>query len=388
MQPAVNRPSRILVRNDWNSLPSTAWKIFAIVHEWGHNMGLNDHHNSDDPNPADNDACFGLLPTVMDGDVNTSGNTCPQSPTFGDRASVGCIYHCDERPAVTSWGNNRLDVFARGADLPHSSLYHKRWTGGSNWSGWLPVAGCLTSAPGAASWGGQRLDVFVRGCDQNGNLYHRASGDGGNTWTAWDNLGGCTRGSPAATAWGPNRVDVFVRGCDDALYHKYWVAGLGWLPPNPSDFYYRGGLLSSGPAVATRGANKLAVFVRGYAGDLHWKEWTGGTWPSDFIPLGGCLGAEPYADSFNSSRFDVMVRGCASDMFQFYSSNATDGDASFMLYALQGCFSSGAGVASQLANQLDVFARWCQSGGNLFRRKWVSTTGWNSWSILSGWPPP
>src|SRR5207245_478165 len=75
-------------------------------------------------------------------------------------------------PAVTSWGANRLDVFARGWD---NALYHKWWNG-SAWSGWESLGGALASAPAAVSWGSDRLDVFALGAD---NALYRRSFTGG-----------------------------------------------------------------------------------------------------------------------------------------------------------------------------------------------------------------
>lgn len=46
---------------------------------------------------------------------------------------------------------------------------HRNWNGMS-WSGWQSLGGIITSDPGAVSWGGNRLDVFARGADSH--LWH------------------------------------------------------------------------------------------------------------------------------------------------------------------------------------------------------------------------
>ncbi len=88
-------------------------------------------------------------------------------------------------PAACSWGPERLDVFVRG---PGGDLLHKGWDG-EGWSDfeslWMPLTrdaepqrlpflGAVT----ACTWGENRLDVFARALD--GHLYH-ARWDGG-----WD----------------------------------------------------------------------------------------------------------------------------------------------------------------------------------------------------------
>ena len=81
-------------------------------------------------------------------------------------------------PAACSWGANRIDVFARGA---HGELLHRSWDG-KDWSSfdslWMPQAGTgsdarsipFTGMVSACTWGEARLDVFARAAD--GNIYH------------------------------------------------------------------------------------------------------------------------------------------------------------------------------------------------------------------------
>ena len=71
---------------------------------------------------------------------------------------------------MSSWQQNRLDVFVRGTD---NALYHKYWNG-RQWIDWENLGGVLTSAPAAVSWGPNRIDVFARG--QNQNLIHMYRG--------------------------------------------------------------------------------------------------------------------------------------------------------------------------------------------------------------------
>src|SRR6202035_3085363 len=66
-----------------------------------------------------------------------------------------------EAPTAVSWGENRLDLFARGTD---NAVWHKWWDG-SNWGGWESLGGQITGPVTAVSWGENRLDLFARGTD-------------------------------------------------------------------------------------------------------------------------------------------------------------------------------------------------------------------------------
>lgn len=78
--------------------------------------------------------------------------------------------------------------------------------------------------PGLAadSWGRDRIDIFARGADDS--LSHRSFANG---WSQWESLGGVLGSAPAASSWGAGRLDVFVRGGDNMLWHK-WYDLNGW----------------------------------------------------------------------------------------------------------------------------------------------------------------
>jgi hypothetical protein len=80
------------------------------------------------------------------------------------------------------------------------------------------LGGALTSDPTVSSWGANRLDVFARGTDNA--LWHKWWD--GSAWRGWESLGGVLTSGPGAVSWGPNRIDVFVRGTDNAIWHKWW----------------------------------------------------------------------------------------------------------------------------------------------------------------------
>src|SRR5437588_9474590 len=91
--------------------------------------------------------------------------------------------------AVTSWGPNRLGIFALGTD---DGIYHKAWIG-TQWTDWEGLGGTFTSPPSAVAWGPDRLDIFALGTD-NG-IHHKAWI--GTQWTDWELLGGIFTSPPS-----------------------------------------------------------------------------------------------------------------------------------------------------------------------------------------------
>ena len=196
-------------------------------------------------------------------------------------------------PACVSWGPNRIDCFARGNN---NSLWHMMWDG--SWKGWEDLGGVLLSAPSVASWGPNRLDVFAEG--QNKALWH-IHWDG-NRFVGWEDLGGVLTSAPACVSWGgPNRIDCFARGGNNALWHVMWDGSWkGW-----EDL---GGVLSSAPTVASWGLNRLDVFAEGQNNSLWHIPWNGSGWGS-WWDLGGELTSSPGCVSWGPNRIDCFVRG-------------------------------------------------------------------------------
>jgi hypothetical protein len=81
---------------------------------------------------------------------------------------IGASLISTSAPTVSSWAENRLDVFARGED----NHMWRKWWNGSSWSDWEDLGGSLTSAPGCVSWGLNRIDCFARG--ENMQLWYKS----------------------------------------------------------------------------------------------------------------------------------------------------------------------------------------------------------------------
>ena len=246
-------------------------------------------------------------------------------------------------PAVTSWGTNRLDVFARGND---AALYH-RWWDGSSWSAWQRIAASMTSAPAAVSSGLNRLDVFARGKDLA--LYHISSSDGGTTWSVWQRLAASMSSAPAAASWGANRLDVFGRGQDMALYHIWSTdGGTTW-----TSWERLSGSLTSDPAAVSSSAGRFDVFARGGDLSVYQRTFDANGW-HDWVRLSGTLASSPAVSSWGSGRLDLFAQG--QDLATYHRVS-TDGVTWQPWVRLTGPWTSAPAAASQGANSIDVFAR-------------------------------
>ena len=168
------------------------------------------------------------------------------------------------RPLPCPGGPNRIDVFVRGKD---NHLEHKHWTQDKDWSEWrdLEVALYLGTrhrvvgprsprrvrprpewAPVAQALDGrQGLERMARlgrrdphlgarcrfvgrqtssmcSCAAATTSWLTSAGVTTRTCSEWRDLGGVLTSAPAVASWGPNRLDVFARGQNKHLWHKRW----------------------------------------------------------------------------------------------------------------------------------------------------------------------
>lgn len=225
------------------------------------------------------------------------------------------------KPAATSWGWGRIDVFGIGTD---GKIKQKLIDSNSGWSPWVDLPAlpnspdCLKNGLAATHWGQGNLDVFGIGCSSNSmkHLWLR-----NNQWQGWEDKGGCIQNAPAAVAWGPGRIDTFVRGCDNNLYTNV-VADGAW-----SGWAGLGGCLSSGPAVASQKANSLDVFARGCEGagnSLLHMAYRPNAW-SPWQNWGGNIAQAPSAVSWWPNRLDVISTGPDNQSTHFHFDRGVPG---------------------------------------------------------------
>ena len=89
----------------------------------------------------------------------------------------------------------------------------------------------------------------------------------------------------AVASRGSNRLDIFVVGTNGNLYYKA-LNGITWLP-SQTGYDNLGGPCASAPAVVSRGPNMLDIFVVGTNGTLWHTAWNGTTWEDGYDELGG-----------------------------------------------------------------------------------------------------
>jgi hypothetical protein len=276
-----------------------------MFHRWGDGVNWSDWEDLGGP-PG--------IPIVggnvaISGTVEVSGVTGVATVGVGDVIAgggpgggpFGGIQELTSAPAAVSWGQNRIDTFARGAN---GHMWHKWWDGGW-WSQWEDLGGDLTSAVGVASWAANRLDCFVRG--PGDHMWHKWWD--GSSWSQWEDLGGQLSSAPAAVSWAPGRIDCFVRGYDNKMWHK-------WFDGSWSDWEDLGGdLHAAAPAVCSRGNGRLDCFVRGADSRLWRKSFTGSLW-TEWADLGGLISEAPAAVARGLKRIDCFVRGWENNLWQ------------------------------------------------------------------------
>jgi hypothetical protein len=244
------------------------------------------------------------------------------------------------------------------------------------------LGGMLTSAPAACSWGEGRLDVFARGVE--GNLWHKWYGPGG--WSAWTNLGGFVKAGtdPAAVAWSDaagGHFDVFVIGPNDHIWHKGWT-GIAW-----SDWKELTCTTTpaSSPAAATTspwwGPDRPHLLFAAADGSVQWLNYGSSSYfPISQIPqqsLGGSVqtGSSPAAVSVDSSgTLQVFIRGTNDALWHRQESV----DASWSEWTNLGGLLTSSPAACACDGRSEVFVRGPDNG--LWQKTYTSS--WSDWKSL------
>ncbi|MDF2520496.1 MAG: hypothetical protein K0R84_1124 [Clostridia bacterium] len=166
-------------------------------------------------------------------------------------------------------------------------------------------------------------------------------------WSQWEDLGGILTSGPAVASWQANRLDVFGRGQNNHLWHKWWD-GSRW-----SEWEDLGGILTSAPEAVSWGFNRIDVFGRGQNQSL-WHKWWDGTRWSEWEDLGGgAITSAPAAASTGVNRLEVFARG-QNNQLLFRTWNGTRWSG---WQSLDGVLTSEPAAVSWGGDRLDVFAR-------------------------------
>ena len=186
----------------------------------------------------------------------------------------------------------------------------------------------------------------------------------------WYSLGGVLTSGPAVASWGVNRLDVFARGTDNALYHKAWD-GTGWY-----GWYGLGGGLWSDPAAVSWGPNRIDVVVLGANNTIYHKAWANNQW-YPWGSLGGAFTSGPAISSWGYNRLDVFARGTDNALYH----KAWDGTGWYGWESLGGALSSDPAAVSWGHNRIDVVIRGTDNA--MYHKAWTGTQ-WSPWTALGG----
>jgi hypothetical protein len=246
-------------------------------------------------------------------------------------------------------------AFAVGLD---QALWYRWWLNSEDpTEDWHTLGGQVIGRPAILSWGPDRLDVFVVGT-LGGDVWHRSSTG---TWSPeasnvaiaatdaayldsyhdWESLGGPVVGPLAAVSWAPQRLDVFGRSSAGTVLHKWWAApaagGVVAYPipwqPSLSGWEDLGGNLSAPPAVVSWGANRIDILARDVRGGVWQRSWDGASWSDDrawallaedtadlgafalWTPLDGTIKGAPVAIAPAPNRIDLFAQGMDDAMW-------------------------------------------------------------------------
>jgi len=183
-----------------------------------------------------------------------------------------------------------------------------------------------SSEPAAVAYG-DNIDLLVRGYDQ---ALWRAHYNGTN-WGNWHSgAGGLLLSGPAIASRGTSAFDAFAVGTDNQLYQRHrdgsaWVGPWTVLLVDPA--------FSSvptwtgpppelpAPAAVARGADEFDVFRVAPDRTLRWSHFNGSTWGT-WQGLGGMLATGPGAVVLDDGRAQVFAIGADNALWYLFSEGA------------------------------------------------------------------
>ena len=194
--------------------------------------------------------------------------------------------------------------------------------------------------------------------------------------SGWESLGGILTSGPGVASRGVGILDVFFRGAANDLVHMPYTTAGGWQPSESL-----GGVLVSDPAAASWGPRDMMVFWRGTDNAIRCREWFSGSWaPPD--SFGGTFSSGPAAVSVQGAGafgdVDVFARGTDNALY------GTMWDGHFPPYPWNnfgGVLTSDPAAVSWGPGRIDVFARGID---NALWHKWYEGGAWSDWESLGG----
>ncbi len=179
---------------------------------------------------------------------------------------------------------------------------------------------------------------------------------------------------PAIASWGNDRLDTAVRGTDGSIWHQ-WYDGAGWHSgeslgrPAP-------GIAPSAPSLVSWAPGRLDLFVQGADNQL-WHRWYEGGW-SGWEPLSSPtagISSGPGVASWAPNRLDVFARGPGDGLWHRWWAGRWSAWEN-----LGGRLGSAPAAVSWESGRIDVAVRG--TDGALWH-KWYGP-GWSAWETLGG----
>jgi len=238
-----------------------------------------------------------------------------------------------------------------------------------------PAASCTISVTFTPTANGARTGAVTITDDATGSPHTIALTGQGSFWSGFSRLGGSLTSAPAVASWGVNRLDLFARGQDNALYHM-WYDG-AWHA-----WTRIGGSLTSAPAVASWGTNELDVFARGQDNAYYQDTSTdGGTNWSGWKRIAASAASAPSVSTWGTNRLDLFGRGQDNAL---YHNSTTDGGTTWAGWERLPASMSGDPAAVSVVgvtNRIDVFG---VGGDNAAYHQVFDATGWHGWVRVGG----
>jgi C1A family cysteine protease len=187
-------------------------------------------------------------------------------------------------------------------------------------------------------------------------------------WSGYQDLGGLILSGPTVASWAANRLDMFLRGADNAMWHVWWdgTAFRGWES--------LGGVIDGAPTAVSWGPNRIDCFYRGIDNHLYHR-WFDGIWHGA-QDLGGLITSSPTVASWGVNRLDVFAKGADNAMWHLW----WDGTAFRGWESLGGVLEDAPAAVSWGPNRIDCFTRGTDS--HLYHR-WFDGT-WHDAQDLGG----
>jgi len=188
-------------------------------------------------------------------------------------------------------------------------------------------------------------------------------------WNGWQDLGDSITSAPAVAAWGPDRLDLFAGRGDGQLAHRTWD-GAQW-----SKWEKLGGSFKGGPAAVSRDFERIDVFVRGTDDHIGHRWWDGSSWQG-WEDLGGGFTSAPSVASWGPNRLDLFAAGGDGKLRHRGWNGSAWGDWT----VLGGTCKGAPAAVSWGTNRIDVLVRG--QDDHLWHAVWDGQ--WHPWEDLGG----